>query len=338
MSLPAVSVVMPVRDAQRTLPAAVQSILDQTLSNWELILIDDGSGDDTPQLLRHFAKTDARIRHQEARARGIVAALNQGLHGANAPLIARMDADDLSHPDRLRLQVDHLNTQPHIGLVSCQVKFGGERARASGYALHVDWLNTLTDPDAIAWNRFVESPLAHPSVSFRKSLVEQHGGYTEGPFPEDYELWLRWLDAGVRMAKVTGTLLTWNDPGERLSRNDPRYAREAFFEIKAKYLARTLQATSTGRPIWIWGAGRPTRKRAEHLCSHGVDIAGYIDVDPRKAGRTIDGRAVIQPIDLPPRTEMMVVGYVSNRGARDLIRRNLNGRGYEEGHDFWMAA
>jgi glycosyltransferase involved in cell wall biosynthesis len=338
MSLPAVSVVIPVRNAQRSLPTAIQSIRDQTLQDWELILVDDGSRDGTAELLHHFAHADVRIHHEQADGRGIVWALNQGLDRARAPLIARMDADDFAHPDRLRTQIDHLNTQPTIGLVGCRVGFGGDRVRAEGYALHVDWLNTLTEPDEIALNRFVESPLAHPSVTFRKSLIDRHGGYTEGRFPEDYELWLRWLDAGVRMAKVTRTLLTWNDPDERLSRTNPRYDREAFFEIKARYLARTIEATSRGRPVWIWGAGRPTRKRAELLCARGVEIWGYVDVDPAKAGTRIQGRPVIHPVALPLRTEAMVIGYVSNRGARELIRRELTMRGYEEGQDFWMAA
>src|SRR6185436_16591977 len=104
-----------------------------------------------------------------------------------------------------------------IGLVGCLVEFGGDRSASEGYALHVDWINALTTPDEIALNRFVESPLAHPSVMFRRELVEKHGGYRAGDFPEDYELWLRWMEAGARMGKVPRVLLTWQDGPGRLS-------------------------------------------------------------------------------------------------------------------------
>src|SRR2546425_6870649 len=101
---------------------------------------------------------------------------------------------------------------------------------------------------------------------FRRELLNKHGGYREGDFPEDYELWLRWLDAGVTMAKVPRVLLTWNDAPERLSRTDRRYDVEAFYRCKAFYLARWLKRhVDASRPLLVWGAGRPTRKRAEHL-------------------------------------------------------------------------
>jgi glycosyltransferase involved in cell wall biosynthesis len=338
MTLPTVSVVMPVRNAARTLPSAIESIRAQTFQDWELLAIDDGSTDATRGILRQFASMDARMRHAPATDRGLVHALNQGLQMSRSALVARMDADDFAHPDRLTLQVARLKADAAVGLVGSRVRFGGDRDRAEGYALHVDWLNTLITSKAITLNRFVESPLAHPSVTFRRSLIDRYGGYANGPFPEDYELWLRWLDAGVSMASLTETLLTWNDLPARLSRTDPRYDTEAFFKIKARYLAREIHRSLGRRTLWIWGAGRPTRKRAEWLCEHDLEISGYIDIDPSKAGRPVQGRPVIEPAHLPAHTEAMVIGYVANRGARALIRSTLTTRGYAEGRDFWMAA
>jgi hypothetical protein len=210
--------------------------------------------------------------------------------------------------------------------------------------LHVAWLNSLVTADEIALNRFVESPLAHPSVMFRRELVEFHGGYRDGPFPEDYELWLRWLDAGVRMAKVPRVLLRWNDPPERASRTDPRYSPEAFFATKAPWIARWLRRHGLGtgdtRSLLVWGAGRPTRKRAERLSAEGVSIAGYVDIDSRKATTAIGGtgKPVLLADELPPPSEAFVLGYVSSRGARALVRAALTGRGYAEGRDFLMCA
>jgi hypothetical protein len=222
--------------------------------------------------------------------------------------------------------------------VGCLVDYAGDRGANAGYARHVDWLNSVVTPEQITLNRFVESPLAHPSVMFRRELVERFGGYRDGHFPEDYELWLRWLDAGVRMAKVPRALLAWHDPPGRLSRTDPRYDPEAFYRLKAAWLARQVGRVLGGRRVLVWGAGRPTRKRAAHLEAHGVAIAGYLDIDPKKTGRAVGGRPVLAPEELPPPGEAFVLGYVASRGARELIRGELARRGFGEGRDFLMGA
>lgn len=334
---PVISVLLPVRNAGATLARAVAGVQAQTRRDWELVVVDDGSTDGSRAWLRDVARHDPRIRLLEQSAHGLVAALNAGLAAVRGQYIARLDADDECHPERLAVQTELLERHPGTGLVSCLVDFGGDRAASAGYALHVDWLNALRTPAEIALNRFVESPLAHPSVLFRRDLVERHGGYRDGNFPEDYELWLRWLEAGVAMTKVPRELVTWHDAPGRLSRTDPRYAPEAFYRLKATYLARHLRGI--GRTdVWVWGAGRTTRKRAAHLVENGLPIAGYIDVDIRKTGRQVGGVPVIRPAELPGPGERFVLGYVGTRGAREFIRRDLAGRGWTEGTDFLMCA
>lgn len=336
--MPAISVVLPARNAAGTLARALASIRTQTMTDWELILVDDGSADDTRELVHQAVRGDPRIRLLARPAEGIVAALNAGLAAARGEFIARMDADDEALPGRLSAQVALLRASPDLGVASCLVEFGGDRAASAGYALHVDWINQLVTPEQIALNRFVESPLAHPSALFRRELVARHGGYRAGDFPEDYELWLRWMDAGVCIAKVPQTLLRWHDAPARASRTDPRYSPDAFFSLKAPWLARELARIAAGRPILVWGAGRPTRKRAAHLEEHGVRITGYIDIDPRKIGRPVGGSRVLSPGEIPPPSRAFVLGYVGTRGARELHRRTLGERGFAEGRDFLMCA
>lgn len=339
-ALPLVSVVLPVRDGERTLARALESIREQTLHDWELIVVDDGSRDGTVALLEKLAEQEPRLRIVRQGRDGIVAALNAGVAAARGEFVARMDADDVALPERLEAQVALLRERPDIGVASCLVEFGGDRAASAGYALHVDWINGLLGPEAIALHRFVEAPLAHPTALFRRELVARHGGYRAGDFPEDYELWLRWLDAGVRFAKVPRVLLRWNDDAARASRTDPRYDPEAFFRIKAAWLARELARAAAGREIWVWGAGRPTRKRAAHLEAAGVSISGYIDIDPKKATSAIGGtgRPVIGFEALPPPGRIFITTYVSSRGARELTERELRARGYVAGRDFLLCA
>lgn len=329
--IPQISILMPVRDAEGTLAAAVESVRAQTFVDWELVIVDDGSTDGTAALLDDMAGQDARIVKLRQPAAGIAEALNRGLSACRSDFIARMDADDVMDARRLELQRLHLLEHAGCGLVSSRVKFGGTEP---GYAAHVDWVNSLQSHEMISRRRFVEAPVAHPSVMFRRELVEKHGGYRGGDFPEDYELWLRWLEAGVRFGKVEETLLTWNDPPTRLSRTDPRYSVEAFYAMKCGYLRRWLEAHAAGREVWLWGAGRITRRRFDPL----TGVTGFIDVDASKRGRHRDGREVRLADDLPERSGSFILAGVGSRGAREKIHAHLIQRGWEEGRDFLLVA
>jgi len=343
---PKVSILMPVHNAASTLQSALESIGVQTLKDWELVAVDDGSTDGSTEILREASFKDPRIRVLAEPHRGLVPALNLGLDRCRAPYIARMDADDLMHPERLQCQAELLDADPGLGLVGCLVAYGGDPARSAGYALHVAWTNSLLSPEQIALNRFIESPFPHPSVCFRRELPERLGAYEHGDYPEDHELWLRWMDAGVRMGKAPRELLAWNDLPQRLSRRDPRYRVEAFFQMKAPYVVNEARrrmdalARDGHRPrLAVWGSGRLTRRRAEHLSFHGLGIDTYIDIDPGKSARpAADGKPVLAPEKLPPPGELFVLTYVSTRGARDTIRGQLKTHGYVEGRDFLVCA
>jgi glycosyltransferase involved in cell wall biosynthesis len=338
-SLPQVSIVMPLRNAAGTLAAAFESIRLQSFHDWELVAVEDGSSDETAAILESFGRSDARVRVLSQEALGICMALKRGCAEARGKYIARMDADDVMSTDRLRRQTEWLHARLGTGVVSCLVRHGGHQQSQAGYAAHVDWINTLQDAREILLRRFVESPIAHPSVMFRRELLGLHGGYACGDFPEDYELWLRWMDAGVQFEKVNAELLTWNDLPERLSRVDPRYSMAAFYRIKCSYLARWIKRhVRPTRQVWLWGAGRITRQRFRALESEDIPIVGFIDVDPAKLGRLRDGRPVVGPGELPSMGRAFILAGVAARGARQTIAAELNRLGWMEGADYLLVA
>jgi len=338
VSPPLVSVLLPVRNAASTVVRAIQSVQAQTWCDWELVAVPNGSTDATMALLEDLTQADQRIQIINMPGADLVAALNGGLQRCGGEYIARMDADDEMHPVRLSRQISALHDHPELGLVGCRVSFGGDESAQAGYAEHVRWLNQQVSPEQLWRSRFVESPFAHPSVMWRRGVSAAHGGYRSGDFPEDYELWLRWWEAGVVMGKVDEDLMTWHDSPNRLSRVDARYAVEAFFRIKAPYIASELERSRRGRQVWIAGAGRPTRRRAAELEKHGITITGYLDVDPRKIGQRIGGLPVVGWCDLPPPSEAVVLSYVGNRGAREKVRTAMEDQGRREGSDYWLCA
>jgi glycosyltransferase involved in cell wall biosynthesis len=289
-------------------------------------------------LLEEEARSDARIRVFGQPRQGIHAALNAGILEANGEYIARMDGDDMAHPERLAVQVAHLARRPCVGLVASRARFGGDRSTAGGFGAYLDWSNAILSSRDIYLNRFVESPLAHPSVMFRRTLVSDHGGYLAGDEPEDYELWLRWLQAGVRMEKIDRELIVWNDSPSRLSRTDERYTTGAFYRCKSPYIAQWVRTRCRNWPVWIWGAGRTARKRAGLLRPFGIDISAYVDIDPAKIGGSANGVPVVGPESIPPPGSCLILSYVGSRGAGAKIREKLFTRGYREGRDFYLAA
>lgn len=329
---------MPCYNAAATVARAVESIRGQTMPDWELIAVDDGSTDGSMDVIKKASADDARIQCIRREHAGVAATSNHGFSLAKAPVIARMDADDVSHTDRLEKQLDMLTNHPDLGAVTCLAEFAGDQESAGGYAHHVDWTNRHLTPDDIALNRFIDLPFPHPTLMYRRELIEKHGSYRHGDFPEDYEMILRWLDSGVRIGKVDEILYDWHDPPTRLSRNDPRYDPAAFHRCKAPYLTNAIIASGCGaRELWIWGAGRPARKCARPLEAAWKRASGFIDIDPRKIGRELHGRPVVSAQDLPPAERVVIVSYVGTRGARNTIRAELLGSGRTEGVDFWIA-
>lgn len=339
---PTVSVLMPVRNAVATVEQAVQSVLNQTHPDLELVLVDDGSRDGSTALLRAIARRDRRVQLIETVPRGIVSALCAAVERASAPCFARMDADDWCHPDRLRRQLAHLGRRPEVGAVGCLTHSCAD----GGWGRYQRWLNGCRTWRQIARDLLVESPLAHPSVLMRRRAYVQAGGYQELDGPEDYDLWLRMVRAGWRLGKVGSVLLDWRDSPRRLTRTDPRYRPEAFIRLKARHLA-LVQLAHDPRPIWIWGAGRHGRLlcRALEPLVPAARIQAFVDIDPNKIGRQRRSRPVLSPAALRTPTEdhestpdVLVLVAVPVAGARALIRRRLTRLGYLEARDYWCCA
>jgi glycosyltransferase involved in cell wall biosynthesis len=331
---------MPCWNAARTVDEAVESILGQSHSDLEVIAVDDGSSDDTLARLESWAAKDRRVTVRRGSHVGLVEALNRGLAACRAPYIARMDADDRMHPDRLAAQRDLLQQEAEIAVVGCLVAGFPPDGVREGFRIYLEWLNGLVTPETIAREIYIESPLAHPSAMMRRTWLEHVGGYQDHGWPEDYDLWLRLHLAGARFAKVAQVLLDWREHPDRATRTDSRYSVENFLRAKAYYLVRGPLADREA--VFVWGAGQMGRRLSKHLVRNGATLAGFVDIDPDKIGRTRRGVPVMEPgslMDAWRKAERPVLlAAVGSRGARGLIRARLAEMGLVEAQDWWAAA
>ena len=338
MTTPLISVLLPVRDAGAYLDECMASLGRQTLEDFEVVAVDDGSTDGSEVALDEWAARDPRVRVVHREQEGLVATLNAGLELCRAPFVARMDADDISHPRRFELQIAELEDLPWVGTVSCLVRHFPWNGVGEGYRIYERWLNSLSTPEAIGRERFVESPVAHPSVLVRREAYDLVGGYHDTEWAEDYDLWLRLLEARVSVSKVDRYLYFWREHPERLTRVDGRYSVENFLRCKAKYLLSGPLADC--RRVVVWGAGQTGRRLSKHLLRGGAPIEAFVDIDPEKIGGTLRERPIIDPDDLSMLmgSDTIILAAVGSRGARELIRGRLNAIGLREGREYWCVA
>jgi glycosyltransferase involved in cell wall biosynthesis len=338
MSPPLVTVLLPVRDAERSVARAVKSLLEGTLQDVHIHCVDDGSRDGSRAVLEGLARQDARVQVLDSGGRGIVAALNLALSHARSPYVARMDADDEALPRRLEASVGALEADPGLAGVGTGVTvFREDRPVSPSLQAYAGWLNGLTTSELLYRERFIESPLCHPSVCLRREPVLAAGGYAQGDFPEDYALWLTLLDAGYGLRTLPEVLLRWRDGDARLSRIDPRYALKRFTWLKARHLAASPRVR--GQRVTVWGAGATGLLLTRFLQTEGVAVTRLVDLNPRKLGTRIHGAPVVHPEALGgPEEGGHLLFSVGAPGARAQCREFLGARGWSEGVHFTCAA
>lgn len=222
---PRVSVIMAVYNGERYLSHAIESIIHQTFKDFEFIIIDDGSSDASGAIIKEYAARDARIRPIYLEHSGLTRSLNRGITDARGTYIARMDADDISLPERLEKEYGYLMEHPEVALVSCFARIIDD----NGHMMN-EHCPPLSTKDIIK-RSFFSGQICHPSVMFQADTVRILGGYNEYfVYAQDYELWLR-LMRKHEVATIPEFLFLWRKSkhgiGRVKGREQRRYAQKA---------------------------------------------------------------------------------------------------------------
>jgi glycosyltransferase involved in cell wall biosynthesis len=325
---------MPVRDEAPYLAQALASLSAQTLEDFEVIVVDDGSADGSGAIAAEHARTDSRFRVLRQPPSGIVSALERARAQARGRLLARMDGDDIALPDRLALQVEALERE---GLDACGggIEYFPRATLRDGSRRYEEWINSMVTTEAARRDAFVECPLPHPTIVVTREVMDAVGGYRDCGWPEDYDLVLRLWGRGARFRNVEDVVLRWRDHGERASRSDDTYALDAFVRCKVHHLRASLL---DGRLVVVWGAGPVGKAFARELARQGSSIAAFVDVDPRKIGHEIGAAPVVAVGDAPRFAEAFAIGAVSGAEGRARVRELAAAQGRREGVDFVAVA
>jgi len=356
-SAPAVSVLLPFRDAASTLARCLDSLLAQTDPDFEIVAVDDGSSDEGGAIAKSYAAKDARLRVLTRPPQGIVTALNAGLAACRGRIVARMDADDVAVPTRLASQRAFLKAHPEIDLLGCLAEpfadpeaAGEQGTPPTGMTRYHYWMNALRDDESIKRELFVESPIAHPTFFARRDFFRGLWGYRDLPWPEDYDLLLRAAERGTIFGKVPEMLVWRGSPPDRLTRTDPRYRREGMFKAKATFLLRgpwlKTNAETSGREtgpreIVIGGSGTSGRLAARVLAEAGAKVRCFLDNRVGPPGRRVMGLpAHGWPDEIPAaffdqHRDAFFISCIGAAEGRERLRSHLERNGFSEGRD-WL--
>lgn len=245
-SPPPLTVLMPVRNGARHVREAIDSVLAQSFGDFELVVVDDGSADETPAILTDYAVRDPRLRLiRNETSVGVANALNRGLAAVRSPIVARMDADDVCLPGRFERQLEVLEARPDVGVLGCQTRFIDEDGSLSPQA---PW-EQPTSFGVLVWHLLYSSPICHPSATYRTEVVRAVGGYRAEYPNEDTDLWSR-LVLETRLVNLDETLLDYRMPPD-VHREKARAWRPHSLRVGREHAERILGRAVDPRAIEI---------------------------------------------------------------------------------------
>lgn len=232
---PVVSILMPVYKTASYLREAMDSILSQTFTDFELIILNDCSPDNADEILDTY--TDSRIvRYKGEKNVGLSNILNVGIGMARGEYIARMDSDDLSTPDRLQIQLDYLEAHPEIDLVSAGMQLFGAKDEV--------WIREQ-NPEKVKIEALFHSPILHASSMWRRMRFEENGlRFRQEMVPsEDYDLWTRAMVKGLKLVNLRQVLYKYRiHPAQATTRTDLTAEKDRI--VQQNYLLAALPSLS----------------------------------------------------------------------------------------------
>lgn len=316
---PLVSILMPVRDAGPFLEECLNSIQEQTYTHWELLAVDDRSGDQSLSILESYALDDSRIKVSKNPGEGIVDALNHAFEHSSGTYISRMDADDIMPREKIETLLNiALNND---GIATGMVTYFSEKNIGDGYTKYTDWLNTLSERQTHYEEIFKECVVASPAWLTSRKILETCGGIAvKDVYPEDYDLVFRWRKHGFPITASDQLVHLWRDHDMRASRNDPNYADNAFLELKLRHFVE--DDLDSVRPLVIWGAGAKGKATAQWLKERG-HVFIWVTDNTNKIGHEIYGNMLESSNVIAQLEQPQIIVVIAQPEGQEQIKAQL---------------
>ena len=258
-----VSIIIPFKNTAHFLPECLDSIVNQTYIDWEVLAVNDHSTDTSLELLSSYSQRDKRIKVFQNNGNGIIPALQTAFAQSSGGFVTRMDSDDIMEPNRLEVMVNSLIKYGKEHVAVGKVKYFSNRGISNGYQRYEEWLNQLTSTGNNFEEIYKECVIPSPCWMVYRSDFEQSKGFEPKRYPEDYDLTFRFYEHGFKIIPCDQVLHLWRDYDTRTSRTHEHYAQNYFLDIKLHYFLKLDY--DKNRPLVVWGAGFKGKKIAKGL-------------------------------------------------------------------------
>lgn len=334
MSKPLVSIVMAAKDTEPYLEECLDSILDQTYTNWELIAINDHSNDRTPEILDTYAKLDTRINVFHSKRHKLIPTLKEGYQHVKGQLINRMDSDDRMPADKLEVLVDAwLQHGKGTIIAGGTAHFVEEGEVGGGFLRYEQWLNEVARRGSHYEEIYQECVIPSHCWIIHKDDFDMVGGFEPEVYPEDYDLCFRFYRAGLNVVGIDKVLHFWRDRSNRISRTWDEYKDNRYYDLKLRYFKELDRDAK--RPLVVWGAGRNGKDLVKLLLATEANLHWVCD-NPRKIGKDVYGIVLQNFKEIPGLTSPQILIAVTSPNEKSNIRRQLEAWGKKPVLDFWF--
>jgi len=317
MQKPLISILIPFKNTTQFLPECLDSILKQTYSNWELLIIDDSSTDDSYQIVNNYVKEDKRIKLYKNKGEGIIAALRLAFEKSSGSYITRMDSDDIMSINKLEVLLNNLLLHGRKHLATGLVSYFSEQGINDGYKSYENWLNKLILKGKNYSEIYKECVIPSPCWMVHKEDLLACEAFNPDNYPEDYDLAFRFYKNQLKVIPCDKVLHYWRDYSYRTSRTHEHYAQNYFLEIKLTYFLELDYNNS--RPLVIWGAGNKGKAIAKMLIEKQVDFV-WVCNNPKKIGKHIYDKKLHSFIHLKGLNNAQSIITVANKESQQTIR------------------
>ena len=290
MSQPLVSILTPFKNVSDYIEECLESICNQTYTNWELLIVDDHSTDNSYELVEKFSKSDKRIQLFTNDGNGIIEALRLAFKNSKGSYITRMDSDDIMAVNKLEAMVRQLNIYGKKHVALGLVKYFSDVGISDGYAKYEEWLNGLTRKGNNFDEIYKECVIASPCWMIHRDDLIACDAFNPNRYPEDYDLTFRFYEKNYKCIPNDQLLHYWRDYSTRTSRTHEHYAQNYFLDIKLHYFLKLDYDNS--RPLTVWGAGYKGKTIAKSLIDNHVDFHWICD-NENKIGHNIYGKTLL---------------------------------------------
>ncbi|WP_066758917.1 glycosyltransferase family 2 protein [Crocinitomix algicola] len=333
---PLVSIILAAKNTGPFLEACLDSVLNQTYTNWELLAINDHSTDDTPAIINAYAQKDKRIKFLNSDQPKLIPTLQYGYARAKGSLINRMDSDDKMPDYKLQILVDEWLKYGKGHVIAGGTKhFVDEGVVGDGFLRYEKWLNEVARTSSHYQEIYKECVIPSHCWIIHKDDLDAIDAFNPIIYPEDYDLCFRMYRAKLKVIGIDKILHYWRDRSNRISRTWEEYEDNRYFEMKLRFFYEIDR--DQNRPLVLWGAGRNGKDMAKLLQSYKDNFHWVCD-NERKIGKDIYGVKMEHYNTVASLKNPQIIIVVASPDGKIEIKEKLNSWNKKPVNDYWFFA